>query len=161
VALTADDIQEQIILEVGDVDPASGDPPARPEDGVLARRMDVLWRRFAAKGPLAPGLRELYVKRACVRLVLGILAQRRFDAADTIEGLSLKANQIYEHYLEMQRTVQAEIEATEGQFATGRRAYRGGTIARTAPVSPPRPPDANRARYGGSPYAARRRRGSP
>jgi hypothetical protein len=153
--LSTAQIKELILLEVGDLDASTGDP-ASP--GLLAGRIDMLWDRYAAKDLVAPGLRELYTKRACLRLVLAVLAPRRFDAADTSAGPNIKANQIYQHYWDLYDCIKGEIGAVEQQAATGARDYRAGRLTTAAPITAAYPPEANALRYGGTPYRARRGR---
>jgi hypothetical protein len=151
VAITAIEIRNQITLEIGDIDPLTSDPPALPVDGLIYQRIDFLWRRYASKDAIAPGLRELYTKRAAIRMILAVMVQRRFDVSDVLTGFGMKANQIWEHYQEMHACVKAEIEATEAKFAVSV-TPAGGRLKTRAPVTPRHRPDANAPRYGGDPY---------
>lgn len=152
--ITSVDVQQQIILEVGDVDPRTGDPPAAPELGIIAQRMHFLWDRYAQWDTVAAGLRELFVRAAAIRLVLGVLKPRRFDFSDTRAGLSVRAHQLVESY-------QQALEDTEKALAAARRAaaasggganggYRGARLVHAAPVEPLYPPNPNAMRYGGT-----------
>lgn len=165
MAITEADVKQQIVLEVGDVNPTTGDPATTPgqagSDGIIWSRIDYLWTRYGAWDQVAAGLRELYCRRAAIRLVLGVLSPRRFDTTDTQAGASFRANQLWEHYLAMLEAVSAEIAdalraaATPGGGpSTGGASspYQGALIAKRAPV-PVRPgaPDPNALPYGGAP----------
>lgn len=152
--ITADDVKGLILLETGDVNPATGDPPAEGEDGVVADQLDTLWVAYAAKDQVAPGLRAAYVKRAAIDLILAQLARRVFDVSDVLAGLTMKANAVWAHYQDMRAGAQAEIDALEARTRAGG-ASKGGAITRTAPITPARPPDGNDLRYGGSLYGGR------
>jgi hypothetical protein len=159
VPVTEDVVKELIILEVGDVDPATGDPPAVPADGILADQITSIWERYASKSLIYPGLQELYVKRSCIEMVLGVLKARRFDFADNRLGLQVRAQQIVAAYERMYARVTGEIAELEGAAAAvgkGSGSYQAAPIIRSAPIVPCYPPDANWPRYSGTPYAARR-----
>lgn len=150
MTLTAVQIQDQIIREVGDVDSTTGDQPGDPDDGVLAINIRFLWTKYAAKDRIAPGLRELYVKRACVRMVLAVLAQRRFDAVDVLAGLNAKTGQVWDHYQEMHKCAKEEIvailKATAGsEFGVTPLTTAAPTVSNTGCLDP------NHPYYGGSP----------
>lgn len=114
MALDEDEIQEVIILSIGDVDPVTGDtPPSVPANGVLEQLVPVLWEKYEAKDTIAPGLRELYVRRDSLRRVLAIGAQKWFDTADNLSGLSIRGSQIYKHYQDMYDCAKMEIAAVE------------------------------------------------
>lgn len=155
--VNAEDIRGLILLEVGDINPTTGEPPATPSAGLLYNQIELLWDRYAAKDQVTPGLRQLYVKRDCIRLILGVLAPRLFDASDVLAGFTFKANQIWGHYQEMHVCCKGEIQAVEAKFGGGP-GYKAGRLTTRAPVTPLSPPDANAPRYGGSPYRGRRRR---
>lgn len=147
------EVKQQIILEVGDVDPQTGDPPSPASGGIVASRIDYLWERFAAWDQVKVGLRELYCRQAAIRLVLGVLAPRRFDSSDTRGGISIRAHQLVESYQEMLETVQHDIEYARksgGGSGGAGSAYRGARLTTTAPVDPCVPPDPNAMRYGGT-----------
>jgi hypothetical protein len=155
MAITESDVKAQIILEVGDVDPQTGDPPTSGAIGVIAGRIDYLWARYAAWDQVAAGLRELYARQAAIRLVLGVLSPRRFDSSDSRAGLSVRANQLWEHYSAMLTAVGQEIEqarasaAASGGASSGS-AYLSGRIAHRVPVPVAWPPDPNAMKYGGT-----------
>ena len=157
MALTADDIKQMIQDEVGDIT-RLGRVPTVPTDGLIYQRIDDLWIKHAAKDQIAPGLRELYTKRDCLRIILGVLAPRRFDTSDVLAGLTIKAGQIWTHYQELLECCKTEIASVESKHG-GSGAYLGGRLLTRAPYTPRYPPDANNPRYGGTPYIARRRRG--
>lgn len=155
MAATATEIKEQIIFEVGDVDPVTGDRPIDETEGLLFTRIDWLWDRWASQGQVAPGLRELFVKRSCIRMVMAVLAQKRFDVTDVLAGFGMKASQVYDHYSAMHDCCKAEILFVLNRYAVSTRPVAGRLVTR-APVTPRRPPDANSPRYGGDPYYRRR-----
>lgn len=148
------EVKQQIVLEVGDVEPRTGDPPAVASDGIIASRIDYLWERFAGWDAVGPGLRELFCRQAAIRLVLGVLAPRRFDSSDTRAGLSIRAHQLVESYQQMLEDTTREIEAARKTGGTGGgtagRGYRGARLAHAAPVEAVCPPDPNALRYGGT-----------
>ncbi len=118
MALTEEEILEVIILSIGDVNPVTGDsPPSPPSNGVLAQLVPVLWNKYQAKDGIAPGLRELYTRRDALRRVMAIGAQKWFDTADNLSGLSIRGSQIYKHYQDMYDCAKAEITAVEKAVA--------------------------------------------
>lgn len=137
MALVEDDVKQAIIDSVGDVDPTTGDAPTDAEDGVIALSIDVWWEMFASKDTVGPGLRMAYVRREAIRRVLAVLAQKRFDVADNLSGLSIRAGQIYKHYQDMLTEANEEIKATEGSVT------RGGSpaVGRLEPLFIPAPGD--------------------
>jgi hypothetical protein len=155
MAVTEQDVKQQIILEVGDVHPQTGDPPALPEDGIIATRIDYLWDRYAAWDQVGPGLRELHCRAAAIRLVLGVLSPRRFDHADSRAGLSVRAHQLVESYQAMLETTLAAIEAGKADAGIGGSLsptgpYQSGRLVNRVPVPAPGPPDPNARKYGGT-----------
>lgn len=149
MAITEAEVKQQIILEVGDVDPQTGDPPIPASAGVIAQRIDYLWDRFSAWNPC---LRELYCRQAAIRLALGVLAPRRFDSSDTRAGLSIRAHQIVDSYVQMLEATTAEIEVVKksGGASAGVGAYRGRRLVHTTPVEATSLLDPNALRYGGT-----------
>ena len=118
MALTEEEVIQIIILTVGDVDPVTGDyPPQTPATGVLENLVPMLWAKYQAKDGIAAGLRELYVRRDAYRAVMAIGAQKWFDTADNLSGLSIRGSQIYKHYQDMYDCAKAEIEAVEKAVA--------------------------------------------
>lgn len=150
----AQGVRDEIVLEVGDVDPVTGDTPTDPADGVLYNRVDWLWDRFAAKDRIAPGLREMYVKRSCLRIILAVLAQKRFDVTDVLAGFGMKANQVWDHYNSLYECVKAEIEVAERKYGASVTPV-GSRLRTRAPVRALFPPDGNSPRYGGDLYTRR------
>lgn len=149
--ITVGEVQQQIILEVGDVDPQTGDPPDTPENGIIAIRMNYLWDRYAAWDTVAPGLRELLCRQAAIRLVIGVLAPRRFDSSDTRGGVSIRAHQLVESYQQMLEDTTASIKAMkDASRSSAAGGYRGARLVHTAPVEVSHPPDPNALRYGGT-----------
>lgn len=152
--ITAADIKEQIILECGDIAEGSIDPPAVPQDGLIARNIDRVWTMYAAKDTVAPGLRALYTKRAVLRMILAQLGRRTFDVSDVLAGLTIKANAIWQHYWDLHECCKGEIDVVEKQRRLGG-TPRGGVLTRQYPVVSPRPPDGNAPTYGGDLYRGR------
>jgi hypothetical protein len=148
------EVKQQIVLEVGDVDPQTGDPPAPASAGIIAQRIDYLWERHAAWDQVRVGLRELHCRQSAIRLVLGVLAPRRFDSSDTRAGLSIRAHQLVDSYQQMLETVTADIACARKAGASGTvagtSAYTGARLTTKAPVTAPWPPDPNAMRYGGT-----------
>lgn len=155
MAVTVAEVQDLILLEVGDIDPTSGDPGI----GVLRLHINALWDRYSDKALIAPRLQELYVKRAALELVLAVLSAR-VDFTEGPTGLSVKQSQQVADRRAQLAAVQAEIARVERQALTTR-GPAVGALTTTAPVTPPVPPpgpllDANDPGYGGSPYRPRR-----
>lgn len=114
MAFSDEEVIEVIILTIGDVDPLTGDhPPVAPAVGVLERLVPMLWAKYWAKDGTAAGLRELYVRRDGLRAVMAVGAQKWFDTADNLSGLSIRGSQIYKHYQDMYDCAKAEITAVE------------------------------------------------
>lgn len=151
MAVTELEVKQQIILEVGDVDPQTGDPPMPASAGIIATRIDYLWERHAAWDQVGSGLRELHCRQAAIRLVLGVLAPRRFDFSDTRASLSVRAHQLVESYQQMLEEVCEEIvRAKTAGRASAVGGYRGARLVHTAPVEVTTEPDPNALRYGGT-----------
>jgi hypothetical protein len=119
VALDVDDIRQLIIDSVGDVYPTTGDAPTDPDDGVIATNFDAWWELFASKDTVGPGLRMAYTRREAIRRVLAVGAQKWFDVADNLSGLSIRAGQVYKHYQDMLADTGDQIKAIEGSLTKG------------------------------------------
>lgn len=147
-ALTDQQIQSLIVLEVGDVA-----TPSAPS-GILATNIALIWQSFADKRQVWPRLQELYSKRRCLDIVLGLRREQVDRAADTIrESLS----QIARELEQMRAACQREIDKVEAVA----RANRGGVVAAIVQTTIETPPtgavvsdilDANSPRYQGDPY---------
>lgn len=148
--ITADDLKDLIIAEIGDLDPATLGAPS-PGTGLLEANIDAIWDRYAAKDQVAPGLRAAYTRRDCIRLVRGAFSRRAFDVSDVLAGLTMKAGQIWAHLQDMHQSALDEIAALERKYA-GSATIAGGPILRRAPITPAAPPDGNNRRYGGDLY---------
>jgi hypothetical protein len=109
VALTTDDIFQIITETVGDVDPTTGDPTTATT-GVIARSIELWWESYATFAA-SPALRMALVRKQAIRRVMAVLAQKRFDVADNLSGLSIRGNQIYQHYQEMYNCARDEVNA--------------------------------------------------
>lgn len=158
-AATATGIKAGLILEIGDVDPSTGGTPA-PGDGLLEGAVDGLWDRWAARDLVAAGLRELYVRRSCLELVLAVLIPRLVDVQDNTAGLGIKGSQVVAGYERKLARTQAEIDRIETIAArVGASAIQLGKLAHRSPVEPRIGPNPSNRRYGGT--VGRRRRVLP
>jgi hypothetical protein len=153
MAVTESQAQALIIATVGDVDPATGDPPAVASSGVLYANMPVIWDSYAAQDSVYPGLQRLMAERHAYRMVLGVI--RRFvdvKAGSASVALSQQAKAIVETLV----TLDAQIDVILKQANAGTAA--SGEITRTAPFTAddaavlPTQLDANDGRLRGSPY---------
>lgn len=149
-ALTPSDLQDQILREVGDVQPGTGDPVTNPAQGIVYASLDYLWARHAGQDQVSPGLRELYVKRDALEMILAVLIQRRLDVNDQRAGLRIRADQIVTNYEHKLDRVLAQISGTEKAVVSGSNAYRSARIRTRSPIAAPYPPDPSSTRYGGS-----------
>jgi hypothetical protein len=164
--VTAADVQRLIVLKVGDVDPATGDPPLAGGAGMIASNITTLWAARADKAYAAPRLQELYVQRDALELVIGIL-RHYVDITQGDPALSAKQSQRAVVAQQQRDAIQAEIEVVERRAiaSTGGAGVALGPITTTAPVAPAddasRPltltPDPNDPVYGGTPYRPSRR----
>jgi hypothetical protein len=154
VSVTASSAQARIVLLVGDVDPATGDPPSPSSNGILAQNIATLWDYHAYQDAVAPGLRALYVEQDAINLVLTVL---RAQVDMTIgSALSVKQSQ-------QTASLTLRLKAIVEQIATIEKRQGAGVpvaaaITRTAPITPadaaviPQQIDANDPRYGGDAY---------
>jgi hypothetical protein len=141
------DYQAQILAETGD------------PTGSIGRILPILWAMYLDKSD-AP-LIALYVKRAVLDMRLAEEASDVDTRVATSDGAVLQqiaASQQFTHLQQMRADVHAELLRVEGKS----RASRGvayGTIAATAPTSPPFPDSADRndSRYTGDVYKPLRR----
>lgn len=156
--VTSDDVKTQIVLEVGDVNPQTGDPATTPgqpgSDGIVYARIDYLWDRYAAWDQVGGGLRELHCRAAGIRLVLGVLAPRRFDNSDTRSGLSVRAHQLVESYQAKLEQTMADIESGKAEAGlatwTGSGPYQSGRLLTRVPRPTGAPPYPTDIQYGGT-----------
>lgn len=147
-ALTDQQIQALIVLEVGDVV-----TPSAPS-GILATNIALIWQSFADKRQVWPRLQELYSKRRCLDIILGLRREQVDRSADTIsERLSQMAGELER----MRAACQKEIERVEAIA----RANRGGVVAAIVQTTIETPPtgqivsdviDANSPALAGDPY---------
>lgn len=163
MALTAAQVQALIIAQVGDIDPATMHPPVftppAASPGIIATNMAVLWERWASLDVVAPGLRELVVKRGAIELVIATLRDRAVDIGQPGTGLVVKEWERVQTLQEQLKEVNAQIK-TLMQASTGRAKGASEVLPNQwpipAPVIPepvaPGGPDANDTRYTGSPY---------
>jgi hypothetical protein len=153
MAVTETSAQARIVLLVGDVDPATGNPPSPSSNGILATNIAAVWDYHAMQDAVAPGLRSLYVERDAIDLVLTVL---RTQVDTTIGTLSVKQSQ-------QMASLGARLKALDERILKVEKAAGGGvpvaaTITRTAPVLPtdaaviPQQIVANAPRDPGSPY---------
>lgn len=165
--ITADDIQRIIVLRVGDLDPATGDPPVAGGAGMVASNISTLWALRADKALIAPRLQELYVQRDAIDLIIGLL-RHQIDVTQGDSTLAVRQNQRVAEAELQRKAVQDEITLVE-QRAEKARSGAVAPITQREPVSPqdaieevwrsnPWFPDAGSQRYSGSPYLPMRHR---
>ena len=156
----ADPTPEQLLIIglVGDLDPATGDLPITPSDGVVMQHIAALWDRHADKAVFSPALRAAYVERDACELILTVLAPE-VDTSPPIGG-SVRLSQRITTYQARYARAQAELERLESLTpgVAGSTVSTGvpvvGLITAVNPIGPPPwgTPDANDPGYGGSPY---------
>lgn len=138
-------IQSLIVLEVGD------EVTAAWPSGILSANIATVWASYADKALIAPRLQELYSKRRCIDIIVGIVrGQVTFSiSGDHSRNQSDKAKAL----MDMRRACQDEITLLEAK-ARANRAPANDELAATAPIAPPdaNGPDANDSRYRGDPY---------
>lgn len=165
--LSDTEAQLLIVRRIGDVDPETGDP-VQPTStggtGIVLANITRLWAQHASKATLSTTLRDLYVQRDGLDLVIGVL-ERLVDMVAINGAVSLRLSQRIAARQKQRDAVQSEIQRIEAALPTsaGTGALAVGPIATVAPISrpawgdlPPNSspygPDANDPRYGGSPY---------
>lgn len=155
MALSDTQVQHLIVARVGDVDPATGDPAATLTAGVVWQHMNDLWDGYANVAAISPGLRELYVRRDAIDLVIATISGRVDFTASA--NLSIRRHQQIDTRLKQREAVEMEIERVE-KFALAQRVPAMGQLTTVEPVSPPFPlgPNANSPTYSGSPYSPSR-----
>lgn len=139
-------LQALIIAQVGD------------EAGVLAANIPTLWTRWAGKLSVHPDLRDLYVRRDCIRLVLPAM-RKKADIAQAGGG-SVRTSAWFDHLLSMLAEIQAEIVRIERRAAASRPGVVTPitTVTGSVPLDSPNAPapdpyvDANAPIYRGDPY---------
>src|SRR5690242_6739591 len=136
------DIQQLIVLEVGD------EPTAAFPGGILAANIATVWASYADKVALAPRLQELYSKRRCIDLVLGVV--RGLVDYEIVNDRRRNQSQKAKALEAMRTDCQAEIDTIEKKARTNRPGV-AGLITTVTPQSPPSTliPDANDPRYRG------------
>lgn len=160
------DVQAQILLvnQVGDVDPATGDPvrpTAQGKTGIVMENLPALWEKYSGKAGISTDLRDLYVRRDAIDLVIGVL-EIQVDMVQDNYQLVLHLNQRVATRQKQRDVLQTEIERVEKKLQ-GSFGIRYGDITRKVPIPPPpltQPadsenyrPDADAPVYtGGSPY---------
>jgi len=133
--LNSSQYQTLIVTEVGDN--TAGD---------LAANIGTLWTKHDTIAD--DYLRYLFTKRSAIDFMLG--GERYRVDFEALDGAKVKADQIYQHLLQMR-------ELAEGLIAQGQSALGGGgalsPLATTAPITRDRPgqPDPNARRYRGDP----------
>lgn len=170
------DLDRQLILimQVGDVDPTTGDPIlpiTAGSSGIVVQNAERLWNshslRITVHPFLGPEIFSYYFKRSAVQLIIGVLESRvDFSAVGT--AMSVRLNQrIAARQMQAERFTK-EIIRLEGRL-TSLAAPAIGLITRIEPITPPVPGDissplaavgsiniytldANDPRLSGSPY---------
>lgn len=164
------DIDQQIalVLSVGDVDPANGDPvspTAQGVTGIVMANINRLWLKYSDKP--TTNLRDLYIQLEGHDLVLGVLKDRLVDFSTNTGQLSAKLSQRVAARQEQRAALWATIVRVEGMIARSA-TFQIGAIAIASPIAVPRPgdrsspslyPDASDPRWSGSPYWRSRRPG--
>jgi hypothetical protein len=157
-----------IVLEVGDLDPATGDPPVPGGAGMIASNISTIWATYADKALIAPRLQELYTRRRALDMLIGTILRHQVDVTQGDPTLAVRQNQRVVAAQQQRKDVQTEIDKVESLAL----AARGGAVApitQQEPVTPqdavnreyqqnPWFPDAGNQRYSGSPYYPRVRR---
>jgi hypothetical protein len=163
--VTAADVQRLIVLRVGDIDPATGDPPVQGGAGLIASNMPILWANRGDKATVGPRLQELYVQRDALDLIVARLREQTdINTGDPVLGVKL--SQKATMALEQRKATQEEIDRIERRVAGGTGA-KVGQLVTTAPVTPqdvlnrpwPIIPDPNSPEYSGEPFTYWRRDG--
>lgn len=140
--LSEQQYQDLILAEVGD-------DASRVVESTIA----LYWQRFAAIADLET--RSLYVKRACIDLLLG-RARKQVTFKDA-SGATVDLNKLFDHLTTMRNDIDSLIETQSTAASAGGAA---GDLTHTAPVMPPSGArvDANDRAYRGDPYRRARRR---
>lgn len=160
------DVQAQMlaVAQVGDVDPATGDPvaaTAQGTTGIVMQNIGYLWEKYSTVAEYSSLLRDLYVRRDALDMVIGVLEVQVDIEQDNFQ-LELKLSQRVKARLEQRAAVQAEVERVEKKL-TASLGTKIGDITKQVPIPPPDfttppdselfRPDANAPVYvGGSPY---------
>jgi hypothetical protein len=163
------DTEAQLLLvrKIGDVDPDTGDP-VQPTSvggtGIVLANITRLWSSHSSKANLSTTLRDLYVQRDGLDLVIGVL-ERLVDLVAINGAVNVRLSQRIQARQKQRDAVQSEIQRIEAALPSNSSAGRlsVGPIAAVTPISrpswgdlPPNAspygPDANDPRYGGSPY---------
>lgn len=164
--VTAADVQRIITLRVGDLDPATGDPPVAGGAGMVASNISTLWAIRADKALIAPRLQELYVQRDALDLIIPIL-RHQVDIVQGDPSLSVRQAQRVAAAQQQRIATQEEITLLE-ERAQKARSGAVGPISQREPISPqdaieeawrtnPWFPDPSSQRYSGSPFTPIRR----
>lgn len=137
-AITDEQRQALIIAQVGE------------EGTILADNIDVLWDMYEYFSDTDPMLRDLVVKRECIKLVLGKL--RNSVNILIVGDSSVASHQRIETLLEMLKETKDEIKGFSNSSAVA--SISVGLLTTVAPESPPYSPspDANHKSYSGNPY---------
>lgn len=149
--------QQRILWLVGDIDPATGDsvlPDATGgPTGLVARNITRLYAYYWDETD--PRLQDHYVARDAIEMILMAL-RPQYDVDIDQNEVILKRSQQVKPLLDLLDKTTNEIKRLETQRSASGASV--GALTRTAPVMPPvfevvSPyPDANDARYAGSPY---------
>lgn len=167
MAITAADVQRMIVLEVGDLDPATGDPPVAGGAGMIASNISTIWATYADKALLAPRLQELYTKRRALEMLMGTILRHQVAVSQGDPTLSVRQDQRFLGAQKQYDNVQAEIDKVENMVAKTR-GGAVGPITQQEPVTPQDArdrlnqqdllyPDPGAPWYSGSGYYGRRR----
>ena len=136
--ITASDIQQQIVREVGDT-----------ESGLIAGIVVGEWEQNADKALIHQRLQRLYTKLACLDALIGYYSGL---VTTTIGDMQQNLSDIAKSKLALREMVMAEIERWEKQAQGRAGALVGQRVTKAPVVPPPGSVDANDPRFMGWPY---------
>lgn len=168
MTITAADVQRLIVLKVGDLDPATGDPPIVGGAGMIASNISTIWATRADKALIAPRLQELYSQRDALDMIIGTILRHQVDITQGDPSLSVRQNQRVVAAQQQRKDLQTEIDKIE----TLAQAARGGAVGQITQQEPVTvadawnqemsesllSPDPGAPRYSGSPFEPVRRK---
>jgi hypothetical protein len=157
------DRQLLIIQDVGDIDPATGDPvtPTTPGvTGLVFSNIGRLWVKYADIASVNPSLRDLYVTKESHDLVIARL-ESLVDISTNNGQVSLRLNQRAQIHRQQRDAISKDIDGFIQLLAKQVQPVIAA-ISITSPIAVPKPgdtptpqpfyPDANSPVYSGSPY---------
>jgi hypothetical protein len=168
VPITVADVQRNIVLRVGDIDPSTGDPPVSGGAGFVASNITLWWAANADAAVIAPRLQEYRTERDALESLIGTCLRQWVDITQGDPTLSVKLGARVQTAQVQLANVLAKITLIEQRAMAGTGA-KVGQLTQREPVSPedavaewwrqnPWFPDAGSPRYSGSPYQPMRGR---